>query len=48
MNNDILSYIILEQTVKEKYAKPIKEDPTLQLVVGLVENGWPDHKRDCP
>lgn len=32
----------------EKYATARKEDPTLQLVIGLVENGLPEHKRDCP
>jgi hypothetical protein len=44
----MLSYVIPEETVKEKFAKATQSDPTLQLVVGLVENGWPHHKRDCP
>ena len=46
--NAILSYVIPEQTAKEKYAVATQADPTLQMVIGLVEKGWPQHKRDCP
>ena len=44
----MLSYVIPGETAKEKYAKATKSDATLQLVTGLVEVGWPNHKRDCP
>ncbi|XP_045027188.1 uncharacterized protein LOC123470696 [Daphnia magna] len=44
----MLIYVILGETAKEKYAKATHSDATLQLVIGLVEVGWPNHKRDCP
>ena len=44
----MLSYVIPGETAKEKYAKATQSDATLQLVTGLVEAGWPNHKRDCP
>ena len=46
--HSILSYAMPASTVKEKYASATKEDSTLQLVIGLTENGWPEHKQDCP
>ncbi len=46
--NDIFSYVIPEQTAKEKYVVATQADPTLQVVIGLVEKGWPEHKRYCP
>lgn len=36
-----MNYVIPEQTAKEKYAKATQGDATLQLVIGLVENGCP-------
>ncbi len=46
--NALLSYIIPEQSSRDKYVKATQDDPTLQLVLRLVEKGWPDHKKDCP
>jgi hypothetical protein len=43
-----LSYVIPEPTIQEKYARATEADSTLQLIVGLVNKGWPEHKRDCP
>ena len=44
----MLSYVIPGETAKEKYAMATQRDATLQLVIGLVQVGWPNHKRDCP
>ena len=43
----LLSCIIPEPTVKEKYVMATESDSTLQLVIGLINKGWPDHKHDC-
>ena len=44
----MLSYVIPGEMAKEKYTKATQSDATLQLVIGLVEVGWPNQKRDCP
>lgn len=46
--NAMLSYVVPEQSSRDKYAVATKADPTLQLVWNLVNQGQPEHKRDCP
>lgn len=39
--------VVLAPTSQEKFVATISTDSTLQAVLSLVRNGWPEHRKNC-
>lgn len=44
----VIASLIPAQDTRKRFVEATSMDPTLQLVIKLLQKGWPEHKASCP